>query len=182
MAKYSFEFKLQVVQDYMNNEGGYGYLAQKYELPSKCIVERWVKAYESFGENGLKRSRQNRKYSFEEKLSVVELYMTTEISYQELAIQMGMNNPTVIVKWVNDFRTAGPDALRPKKKGPKKTVKTTKKSSKDIAKPISEVDTSAEHVREIEDELLRLRIENAYLKELRRLRLEDEKRQREKQE
>ncbi len=36
------------------------------------------------------------------------------------------------------------------------------------------VDTSAEHVKELEDELLKLRIENAYLKELRRLRLEDE--------
>ena len=36
------------------------------------------------------------------------------------------------------------------------------------------VDTSAEHIKELEDELLKLRIENAFLKELRRLRLEDE--------
>ena len=36
------------------------------------------------------------------------------------------------------------------------------------------VDTSAEHVKELEDELLKLRIENAFLKELRRLRLEEE--------
>ena len=38
----------------------------------------------------------------------------------------------------------------------------------------SVVDTSAEHVKELEDELLKLRIENAFLKELRRLRLEEE--------
>ena len=44
------------------------------------------------------------------------------------------------------------------------------------------VDTSAEHVKQLEDELLKLRIENAYLKELRRLRLEDEARLREQQE
>ena len=36
------------------------------------------------------------------------------------------------------------------------------------------MDTSAEHIKELEDELLKLRIENAYLKELRRLRLEEE--------
>lgn len=36
------------------------------------------------------------------------------------------------------------------------------------------VDTSAEHVKELEDELLKLRIEDASLKELRRLRLEEE--------
>lgn len=42
------------------------------------------------------------------------------------------------------------------------------------------VDTSAEHVKELEDELLKLRIENAFLKELRRLRLEDEAKMRER--
>jgi len=36
------------------------------------------------------------------------------------------------------------------------------------------VDTSAEHVKQLEDELLKLRIENAYLRELRKLRLEEE--------
>ena len=42
------------------------------------------------------------------------------------------------------------------------------------------VDTSAEHVKELEEELLKLRIENAFLKELRRLRLEDEEKMRER--
>mgnify|MGYP000882290267 CR=1 FL=1 len=46
----------------------------------------------------------------------------------------------------------------------------------------SPVDTSAEHVKELEDELLTLRIENAFLKELRRLRLEDEAKMRERRE
>lgn len=51
-------------------------------------------------------------------------------------------------------------------------LRSLKKSSKPIEeKPI---DTSAKHVKELEDELLKLRIENAYLKELRRLRLEKE--------
>jgi len=42
------------------------------------------------------------------------------------------------------------------------------------------IDTSVEHVKELEDELLKLRIENAFLKELRRLRLEDEAKMRER--
>lgn len=37
-----------------------------------------------------------------------------------------------------------------------------------------QVDTSTKHVKQLEGELLKLRIENAYLKELRRLRLEEE--------
>ena len=50
------------------------------------------------------------------------MYLTSEVSYQELALSQGMNNPTLITKWVNDFRIAGPDALRPKKKGRKKSM------------------------------------------------------------
>ena len=42
------------------------------------------------------------------------------------------------------------------------------------------IDTSVEHVKALEEELLKLRIENAFLKELRRLRLEDEAKMRER--
>lgn len=46
----------------------------------------------------------------------------------------------------------------------------TKKTDLQVQQPM--VDISVEHVQELEDELLKLRIENAFLKELRRLRLE----------
>mgnify|MGYP001072196688 CR=1 FL=1 len=174
MAKYSFEFKKKIVQEYLNGEGGYMYLAKKYQIGGHYQLEKWVQTYKEFGNEGLMRSRQKNNYSFQFKLSMVELYLSSEVSYQELALSQGISNPSLIVKWVNDFRIAGPDALRPKKKGRKKTldIRECKKPSKyDGEKP---VDTSAEHVKELEDELLKLRIENAYLKELRRLRLEEE--------
>ena len=174
MAKYSYEFKLKVVQAYLNGEGSYKYLSRKNNIPASVRLKEWVAAYKEFGKEGLMRSRKNNNYSFQFKLSVVELYLSSEVSYQELANSQGINNPSLITSWVNDFRIAGPDALRPKKKGRKKTldIKEVKKSSESIEE--SFVDTSAEHVKELENELLKLRIENAYLKELRRLRLEEE--------
>ena len=108
------------------------------------------------------------------------LYLSSEISYQDLAIQEGIINPCIIVNWVNRFRTAGPDALRPHKKGRKKTLDKPKIESQTQQTEERAVDTSAEHVKELEDELLKLRIENAFLKELRRLRLEDEAKMRER--
>ena len=174
MAKYSYEFKLKIVQAYLNGEGSYDWLAKKYNIPSSTPIKEWVATYKEFGYEGLMRSRKNINYSFQFKHSVVELYLTSEVSYQELALSQGIKNPPLIAKWVNDFRIAGPDALRPKKKGRKKTLDI--EEFKKPSKPIEEkaVDTSAEHVKELEDELLKLRIENAYLKELRRLRLEEE--------
>ena len=134
----------------------------------------WVNAYKEFGSDGLMRSRKNKNYSFQFKLSVVELYLSSEVSYQELALSQGVSTPSLIGQWVNDFRIAGPDALRLKKKGRKKTLDISE--NKKISKTTEEklVDTSTEHIKELENELLKLRIENAYLKELRRLRLEEE--------
>ena len=180
MSKYSFEFKKRVVLSYLNGEGGYKYLSKTYVVPAKKSIEQWVHNYQAFGDEGLMRSRKNNIYSFEKKLSVVELYLSSEISYQDLALQEGIITPSLIVNWVNRFRAAGPDALRPHKKGRKKTLDKSDNTTQ--IKPLKEtsVDTSAEHVRELEDELLKLRIENAFLKELRRLRLEDEAKMRER--
>ena len=174
MTKYSYELKKKVVSAYLNDEGGYEYLSKRYDISHHDIVRRWVKSYNKFGDKGLARSRQNNNYSFQFKLSVVELYLSSEVSYQELALSQGINNSSLITRWVNDFRTVGPDALRPKKKGRKKTLDI--RELKNTSEPNEEkpVDTSTEHVKELEDENLKLRIENAYLKELRRLRLEEE--------
>ena len=175
MAKYTFEFKKQIVMDYINGGGGTQFLAKKYGIPNHSQLQRWVASYKKFGDAGLMRSRKNNKYTFEFKLHVVELYLSTEVSYQELALSQGINNSLLITKWVNDFRIAGPDALRPKKKGRKKTLDSKNKDKTVVqSTEVIQADTRAGYVKQLEDELLKLRIENAYLKELRRLRLEEE--------
>lgn len=67
----------------------------------QCISS-FFPASKAFGKDGLMRSRKNESYSFEFKLHVVELYLTTEVSYQELALSVGINNPPLIARWVND--------------------------------------------------------------------------------
>ena len=181
MAKYNFEFKKKVVMEYLEGKGGWDFLTVKYGLGTNSQLRRWVSAYKQLGDEGLMRSQKKENYSFEKKLSVVTLYLSSEISYQDLALQEGITTPSMIANWVNRFRAAGPDALRPHKKGRKKTLDNSK-NTKIVPLEEPSVDTSAEHVKELEDELLKLRIENAFLKELRRLRLEDEAKMRERQE
>ena len=174
MAKYSLEFKLEVVHEYLNGEGSYDYIAKKHNMPACSLIKEWVAVFRKLGKEGLIRSGQNNTYSFQFKVHMVELYLSSKVSYQELALSQGINNYALIARWVNDFKIAGPDGLRPKKKGRKKIldIRESEKSSKTIEE--RSIDTSAEHVKKLEDELLKLRIENAYLKELRRLRLEEE--------
>ena len=170
MTKYSCEFKKKVVLEYINGKGGYRSICKDYNIPDKHILREWVDKYKEFGDDGLRRSKEKKKYTFDFKLSVVELYLTTEMSYRELALSVGISNPSMISNWVNDYRAVGPDALRPKRKGRKPKVSKPEKII-----PITEKEKAeSEYLKQLEEENLKLRIENAYLKELRRLRLEEE--------
>ena len=174
MAKYSFAYKKKIVLEYLQGKGSYHELAAKYSIDFTNI-RHWVRNYNANGDDGLKRSRKQSNYSFEYKLHMVELYLSSEVSYQELALSQGIDSPSMIAKWVNDFRIAGTDALRPKKKGRKKSL-DSREQTKDVVRSVDKTSAtiSTERIKQLEDELLKLRIENAYLKELRRLRLEEE--------
>ena len=114
MAKYSYEFKKQIVKEYLAENGGAKYIADQYGIKLKRSVQQWVEVYKEFGGGRLERSPKNKNYTFEFKITVVELYITTEISYQALALSVGMNNQALITRWVNDYHIARPDALREK--------------------------------------------------------------------
>lgn len=164
----------KIILEYLQGKGSYQELATKYAIDF-TYIRHWVRNYDANGDNGLKRSRKQSNYTFEYKLHMVVLYSSNEVSYQELALSQGINIPSMIAKWVNDFRIAGTDALRPQKKGRKKSL-DSKKQMKAVVRTTDEssANITTERIKQLEDELLKLRIENAYLKELRRLRLEEE--------
>ena len=174
MTKYNFEFKKKVVLEYINENISIRSLAKKYDIKSHNNIEIWVAKYKKHGDEALRRSRKNEEYSFEKKIFVVELYLTSKLSYSDIALQEGINNPALICNWVNRFRVAGPDALRERRKGRKISMaKSTKKLSKKTSQTTND-NISKEYVKELENQLLQLRIENAFLKEARRLRLAEE--------
>lgn len=53
---------------------------------------------------------------------MVESYLSNKISYEELAIANGITNYTMLSRQVEAFRVAGPDGLKPHKKGWKQTL------------------------------------------------------------
>ena len=73
MAKYSTEYKLKVVQEYLAGHGSYETLSKRYHVP-RTPFQRWVKAYKTFGVDGLKPSHTKKIYTFEFKRSAVECY------------------------------------------------------------------------------------------------------------
>ena len=181
MAKYSLEFKLEIVKHYLGNYGGYRAVAKKYNI-QESIVRRWVNSYQQFGIEGLKRSKNQTHYAVDFKLSAVKLYETTEMSYREVANSLGMNNPSLLCNWRTTILKKGVDGLsdqrgRPPKMGRRK--KADKKVFQD-PKKITREDVNVERLRELENENRDLRIENEFLKELGRLQEAEKQQQRNK--
>ncbi len=153
MAKYNTEFKMKLVKEYLEDKISYNELAKKYNIRDKHTIRTWVNAYQSQGYDGLKVSRKNNSYSLDFKLNVVRLYLTGEMSYQSLANEMKINNPSIIVRWVKEFREEGIEGLKPKKRGrPSKMEKDSKK------KPVEK-----SKIKEELSEIEKLREENYYL-------------------
>jgi len=132
MAKYSTEFKMKVVKEYLESNISYKNLSDKYNIPTSSIIKNWVNAYKSQGFEGLKVKRKNTQYTLEYKLNVVNLSLPGEMSYQSLANEIKINNPSIITRWVKDFREKGIEGLEPKKRERPSKMSKTQKKSKDI--------------------------------------------------
>ncbi len=116
MAKYSLEMKLKLINEYKEGENSMAGLSRKYNIECR-IISNWIKLYDRSGIGALKSSRKKQKYSTEYKLRLVTQYLTTDISYQDLAIEHGINNHSLITRWKLDYEKDGIIGLQSKKKG-----------------------------------------------------------------
>ena len=69
MTKYNDEFKLLIVQEYLNGRSGYRYVSQKHGI-DQSIIKRWVKVYQVFDVEGLKRKQRKTSYPVQFKVNV----------------------------------------------------------------------------------------------------------------
>ena len=59
MAKYSTEFKMKVVKEYLESSISYKSLSGKYCMSSEIVIT-WVNAYKSRGYEGLKTKKRGK--------------------------------------------------------------------------------------------------------------------------
>ena len=175
MSKYSTEFKVKIVKEYLKGNISLKKLAEKYSISHHDIVRRWVSSYQRQGYEGLKVKRENTQYTLEFKLNVVNLYLTGEMSYQSLANELKINNPSMIARWVNDFREKGIEGLKPKKRGRSSKMPKSPNKSKDIKIDSSENLTNLgdnsltetqlkEKIKKLEEKNYWLQLENDAIK------------------
>ena len=153
MSKHSFEFKLKVVKEYFDGEtGGYKAMAKKYDVKNHSQVEDWVKSYEEYGEEGLKRKATKTFYSGEFKLRVLQYRQYHNCSYREAANHFGISNQATIANWQRKYLSEGFEGLN-KSIGRPNNMSENKKE-KDVLNL-----TKSE-----KEELIKLREENEFLR------------------
>jgi transposase len=163
MAKYSEEFKIKLVTEYLDGNLGYKSLAKKYNMGSQTPIVEWVKAYKSQGLEGLKRRKTKKEYSVQFKLDTIQFMLRTGASHLETAVQFNLNHPSLTRRWMKTFQEQGVEGLKLKSKGrPSMSKKPNNQKKKEEKKGTREEEL------ERENELLRL--ENAYLKKLKAFR------------
>ncbi|WP_278902234.1 transposase [Dolosigranulum pigrum] len=93
---YSYQFKLNIVQTYLDGPLGYHLLAKKYDVSSEQLIQNWVNQYQLYGEAGLKRKKTKKKYTLRFKLNVLKFKLETGASYKETANAFGIGEPSII--------------------------------------------------------------------------------------
>jgi transposase len=157
MSKYSSQFKLKVVKDYLNL-GGKRRVATLYGIHPTDVL-KWVLAYRAQGLPGLQK-RVLQHYTPAFKLSVLQYMQINQISIRPTAAHFNIAAPSTIGQWQRLYNEGGITALEPKPKGRPPMSKPSNIKAL-LGKPL----TSLTH-----EELLRkaqyLEVENAYLKKL----------------
>ncbi|WP_231396085.1 helix-turn-helix domain-containing protein [Mycobacterium sp. URHD0025] len=99
-------------------------------------------------------------YSFEFKLEVVGKVIDEGACAQQVAQEYRLSSATLVQTWVRTYRRLGEDGLKPKPQG--RQPKDADSSSQELT-----------DLQRLEQENVRLRAENAYLKKLRALRAQE---------
>src|SRR5699024_5591573 len=153
MVKYSEEFKLTIIKEYLKGSLGYKLLAKKYLIPHESSIKSWVRNYKEYGLTGISTRPSPVVYTVQFKLTVLQFMQRTGSSYPDAAIKFGMKSHSPIIQWKKDFEKGGIEGLNPKRKGrPSMSKKYQSKKSSQVER--------LKH----ENELLRLEV--TYLKKL----------------
>jgi transposase len=160
MTKYDERFKLSVLQQYLDGEGGYVALAHQHGL-AHSLVRRWVERVRAHGTEAFRKKFSH--YGAEFKLLVLRHMWENELSYGQTAVQFDIRNPGILGVWERSFHSGGLDALKPRPRGRPAAM----------AVPTAKPDTPSDDEKRSREELLAeldyLRMENAYLKKLQAL-------------
>jgi transposase len=163
MSKHDEAFKRSVVEFYQKGERGAREVGRHFGV-DHATVRKWAASYEAHGAAGLAKKFSHYHAAF--KLSVLQRMWEDGLSYRQTAALFNIRNMSCLADWERRYKAGGVDALSPRRKG----------RPRSMPEPPQQPDASRSDDKKSREELLAelnyLRMENAFLKKLEALTLE----------
>ena len=131
-------------------------LARRLAMPRQT-AEKWIILYRSGGEEAVMGGNGSRRYDWETKVAASRDHVENGLTKTEAMARHGIASIASLERWCRDYRSGGPEALRPKPKGRPKGAR-----SKPKPEPTRE--------QELAEQVAYLKAKVAYLEKLRALR------------
>ena len=161
-SSYSKEFKDMVVQDYVQNGLSPYELATKYNIPSKTVIDQWIKRYNNHIEQRDYCPHQEvymaerKKTTKEERMEIVQYCINHDRNYKETAAKYGCSYSQVY-SWVRKYDSQGTDGLNDNR--------GHRKAEEDL----TDMEKLERENKRLKEELRRKEIEVKFLKKLNEL-------------
>lgn len=165
MIKYPFALKLRIINEFISGNKKLEQLALDFGVEDVSLLQQWIQDYERMGSEGLVSDRERQAelkssrghknvYSITFKKNVVNLYLSSSMSYAEVAKQFNLKNARLINDWV---KQAVEGRLIEKKFGrPQKQEMMVRKTIQDEDKD--------KQIQNLKEQLLQTQLELDYLK------------------
>ena len=156
---YSEEIKYMAIHDYLDGNGSLENICTKYEIPSICSLQQWIKKYNSHkvfksrNKQGERIMTNGRKTTYEERTEIVAFCISNNDDYQVTADKFKVSYQQVYA-WVRKYEANGYEALMDRRGKRKEAVELT------------ESEKLSAQLKLIESENTRLKMEIDFLKKL----------------
>ncbi len=101
-SPFSPEERAKIAQEYLDGKGSSREIGRKYGVNGRT-VGRWAQRYAEQGIRTFERGIDNTRYSKGFKVECVELYLTGELSADEITAKYNISSDTVLRNWVKKY-------------------------------------------------------------------------------
>lgn len=115
-TSYSKELKMLAIKDYLDGNGSYRTIANKYKIRSNSILIKWVSNYNShieikdYDPKPEVYMAKSRKVLYEEKIAIVKYCIDHDLDYKNTA-SLYDTTYTQVFNWVKKYQEGGEQSL-----------------------------------------------------------------------
>lgn len=99
-SRYSIEQRVQACEDYRNGTHSLEEICTALGTTRKKAIIEWSKKYDKYGILAFQEKLNNKSYTKDFKLQVVEAYITEQSSLEELIIKYDISSTTQLRNWI----------------------------------------------------------------------------------